>query len=129
MSETAPPWKFSVEGEQGSEVDERTGASPDWGGDRSSGEGGATTLHGRRFTVEYKRKIVREADACRTPGAVGVSHTEPLEVHPRNPMQPPDRAFQVYKHVPLGTRFSVRIKSEDPDAVARVRVAAWDTPH
>src|SRR2546426_7126463 len=25
----------------------------------------------RRFTVEYKRKIVREADACRTPGAVG----------------------------------------------------------
>src|SRR5205809_8149273 len=26
---------------------------------------------GRRFTVEYKRKIVREADACRTPGAVG----------------------------------------------------------
>jgi transposase-like protein len=26
----------------------------------------------RRFTVEYKRKIVREADACKTPGAVGV---------------------------------------------------------
>ena len=25
----------------------------------------------RRFTVEYKRKIVREADAYRTPGAVG----------------------------------------------------------
>src|SRR4030095_11761521 len=25
----------------------------------------------RRFTVEYKRKVVREADACRTPGAVG----------------------------------------------------------
>jgi len=25
----------------------------------------------RRFTVEYKRTIVREADACRTPGAVG----------------------------------------------------------
>jgi transposase-like protein len=24
----------------------------------------------RRFTVEYKRKIVREADGCRTPGAV-----------------------------------------------------------
>lgn len=22
----------------------------------------------RRFTVEYKRKIVREADACKTPG-------------------------------------------------------------
>ena len=25
----------------------------------------------RRFTMEYKRKIVREADACKTPGAVG----------------------------------------------------------
>jgi transposase-like protein len=25
----------------------------------------------RRFTREYKRRIVREADACRTPGAVG----------------------------------------------------------
>ncbi len=25
----------------------------------------------RRFTLDYKRKIVREADACKTPGAVG----------------------------------------------------------
>jgi transposase-like protein len=25
----------------------------------------------RRFTVEYKRKILREVDACKTPGAVG----------------------------------------------------------
>jgi transposase len=25
----------------------------------------------RRFTVEYKRTILRQADACRTPGAVG----------------------------------------------------------
>jgi hypothetical protein len=25
----------------------------------------------RRFKVEYKRTILREADACRTPGAVG----------------------------------------------------------
>ena len=25
----------------------------------------------RRFTVDYKRKIVREADACKTSGAVG----------------------------------------------------------
>ena len=25
----------------------------------------------RRFTTEYKRKIVREADACTTPGAIG----------------------------------------------------------
>ena len=25
----------------------------------------------RQFTVEYKRKIVKEADACKTPGAIG----------------------------------------------------------
>lgn len=25
----------------------------------------------RRFTLEYKGKIVREADECKTPGAVG----------------------------------------------------------
>ncbi len=25
----------------------------------------------RRFTLEYKRQIVREADGCKTPGAVG----------------------------------------------------------
>ena len=25
----------------------------------------------RRFTGEYKRKIVREADGCKTPGAIG----------------------------------------------------------
>ena len=25
----------------------------------------------RRFTAEYKRKILREADACTTPGAIG----------------------------------------------------------
>ena len=25
----------------------------------------------RRFTVEYKRTIVREADGCKTPGAIG----------------------------------------------------------
>ena len=25
----------------------------------------------RRFTVEYKRKIVQEAKACKTPGAIG----------------------------------------------------------
>jgi len=25
----------------------------------------------RRFTAEYKRKILREADACREPGAIG----------------------------------------------------------
>jgi transposase len=25
----------------------------------------------RRFTAEYKRKILRDTDACRTPGAIG----------------------------------------------------------
>ncbi len=25
----------------------------------------------RRFTAEYKRRIVKEADACKTPGAIG----------------------------------------------------------
>jgi len=25
----------------------------------------------RRFTVEYKRTVVREADGCKTPGAIG----------------------------------------------------------
>ena len=25
----------------------------------------------RRFTLEYKRRVVREAEACKTPGAVG----------------------------------------------------------
>ncbi len=25
----------------------------------------------RRFTLDYKRKIVHEADRCKTPGAVG----------------------------------------------------------
>jgi len=30
-----------------------------------------TKARRRRFTLDYKRKIVREADACKTPGAVG----------------------------------------------------------
>src|SRR4029450_13817766 len=29
------------------------------------------TATARKFSVEYTRKIVREADACKTPGAVG----------------------------------------------------------
>src|SRR5437762_1037573 len=32
---------------------------------------GASKATRRRFTVEYKRKIVREADGCKTPDAVG----------------------------------------------------------
>ena len=27
----------------------------------------------RRFTVEYERKIVREADGCKTAGAIGAA--------------------------------------------------------
>ena len=66
MSETVTPWKFSVEGESGLESDERTGAGP-WGPVIEV----VAKATRRRFTVEYKRKIVREADACKTPGGVG----------------------------------------------------------
>src|SRR5436309_1339129 len=46
MSETATPRKFSVEGEQGLEDDERTGTSPRWTGDRGDGEGDPTAVYG-----------------------------------------------------------------------------------
>src|SRR5207249_5172766 len=46
MSETVTPWKFRVEGEAGSESDERIGARLGWPGDRSGGEGDAATVHG-----------------------------------------------------------------------------------
>ena len=40
---------------------------------RSSGPaiGVVTKVTRQRFMMGYKRKIVREADACKTPGAVG----------------------------------------------------------
>ena len=41
MSETVAPLKFRVEGEAGSESDERIGAGPRWAGDRGGGEGDA----------------------------------------------------------------------------------------
>ena len=66
MSDTATPWKFNVEREQGLEADEHRGAGPQGDGDRGRGEGNAAAL-----TLEYKRKIVREANGCKTPGAVG----------------------------------------------------------
>src|SRR5713226_8550453 len=47
MRETATPWKFSVEGEQGLEDDERTGTSPRWTGDRGDGEGDTAAVHAR----------------------------------------------------------------------------------
>src|SRR5438445_9534438 len=46
MSETVTPWEFRVEGEAGSESDERIGAGPRWVGDRGGGEGDAATVHG-----------------------------------------------------------------------------------
>src|SRR5262249_55077336 len=46
MSETATPRKFSVEGERGSEVDERTRANPEWAGDRGGSEGNTAAVHG-----------------------------------------------------------------------------------
>ena len=39
MRETVTLWKFRVEGEAGSESDERIGAGPRWAGDRGGGEG------------------------------------------------------------------------------------------
>ena len=57
MDETVTPWQFSVEGESGLECDERIGAGRCWAGDRGRGEGDPA--------------IVREADACKTPGTVG----------------------------------------------------------
>ena len=60
------PLEFNAEGESGLESDERTGAGP-WGPVIEV----VAKATRRRFTVEYKRKIVREADACKTLGAVG----------------------------------------------------------
>src|SRR2546426_9152347 len=45
MSETATPWEFSVEGESGSESDERIGAGPR-ASDRGGGKGDAAAVHG-----------------------------------------------------------------------------------
>jgi hypothetical protein len=56
--ETVTIWKFGVEGESGLECDERIEAGCWWAGDQVVAK--ATR---RRFTVEYKRKIAREADA------------------------------------------------------------------
>src|SRR5713101_2490212 len=45
MGETVTPWEFSVEGESGSESDERIGAGPR-ASDRGGGEGDAAAVHG-----------------------------------------------------------------------------------
>jgi len=67
MDETVPLWKFSVEGESGLESDERIGAGPGWGPVIEV----VAKVTRRRSTMEHKRKIVREADACKTQGTVG----------------------------------------------------------
>jgi hypothetical protein len=52
VRETVTPWKFSVEGESGSEADEYGGADPRWGRDRSDGEGDAAAVHPRLQTED-----------------------------------------------------------------------------
>ena len=66
MSKTVIPWKCSVEGESELESDERIGQA--LSGPVIEVVAKATR---QRFTVGCKRKIVREADACKTPDAVG----------------------------------------------------------
>jgi hypothetical protein len=44
----------------------------------------------RRFTVEYKRKIVREADGCKTPGTVGRCCDGRGCTLPSNDVEPPE---------------------------------------
>lgn len=39
----------------------------------------ATKPARRRFSLDYKRRIVREADGCKTPGAVIVRANQELE--------------------------------------------------
>src|SRR6266542_3126054 len=64
MGETVTPLEFRVEGESGAmSASEQAVVGPVI-------EVVAKATR-RRFTVEYKRKIVREADACKTPGTVG----------------------------------------------------------
>src|SRR5206468_8385340 len=46
MGETVTPWEFSVEGESGSESDERIGAGPRWPGDRGGGQSDAAAVLG-----------------------------------------------------------------------------------
>src|SRR5437879_13155708 len=83
MSETATPRKFSVEGEQGLEDDERTGTSPRWTGDRGDGEGDPTAVYGGVQT-EDRPGGRRVQDAGRGRGGVvrrrGVSVTSPVGV-------------------------------------------------
>ena len=63
MGETVNPRKFSVEGESGMErMTHGAGSSA------APETEVVAKAKRRRFTAEYKRKIVREADGCKTPG-------------------------------------------------------------
>jgi transposase len=66
MSETATPWKFRSRASK----DRRRMSAPEQALRGLEIEVAAKATR-RRFTVEYKRKFVREADGCKTPGAVG----------------------------------------------------------
>jgi hypothetical protein len=66
MSEIVTPWKFSIEGEAGSDSDERIGAAPRWAGDRGGGKGDAAAIRGGVQAEYYPggRRV-------KTSGAVG----------------------------------------------------------
>src|SRR5947208_6468664 len=80
MSETATPRKFSVEGEQGLEDDERTGTSPRWTGDRGDGEGDPTAVYGGVQT-EDRPGGRRVQDAGRGRGVVAARGVVLLASH------------------------------------------------
>src|SRR5256885_8424383 len=80
MSETATPRKFSVEGEQGLEDDERTGTSPRWTGDRGDGEGDPTAVYGGVQT-EDRPGGRRVQDAGRGRGVVAARGVVLLPSH------------------------------------------------
>src|SRR2546428_10944493 len=80
MSETATPRKFSVEGEQGLEDDERTGTSPRWTGDRGDGQGDPTEVYGGGQT-EDRPGGRRVQDAGRGRGVVAARGVVLLASH------------------------------------------------
>src|SRR3989442_9306355 len=80
MSETATPRKFSDEGEQGLEDDERTGTSPRWTGDRGDGEGDPTAVYGGVQT-EDRPGGRRVQDAGRGRGVVAARGVVLLASH------------------------------------------------
>ena len=66
VSETARPPEISVEGKQGIHDEHCIGTGPEAGGRRGGSDGATATV--RR---EYKRDILRKADACTKPGDIG----------------------------------------------------------